>query len=231
MTETKTIVASAVAVVLLGGMFFVSNKPINVNVNPSPITVNPSPITTNLGDTTVNPSDITVNPATNEQQFGAMPGPDISSNYLCVGGVCEWSFRKPMVTGASTTCSFRSPTSTSTIEFASLAFAGTASSSRMGITLATSTGPMATSTFIFGFGNGPSQEWTSTGGTDIFVFSATTTAGGYKSQCRGSSMATTTGPTQCYVNFGISDATINQGTGYNGSGIAGWCQVKFREIK
>lgn len=52
-----------------------------------------------------------------EKQYGALSGPDIISPYLNWGGVRTWNYSMAM-NPASTTCSFRSPASTSTLLFA-----------------------------------------------------------------------------------------------------------------
>lgn len=80
MTENKTIVAGVVAVLLVGGLFVVSNKPITVNVNPSDVSVAPPSVV-------VNPSDVSVTNPTSEPSFGAVPGPYITQKLELQGGV------------------------------------------------------------------------------------------------------------------------------------------------
>lgn len=106
MADNKTIVASAVALVLVGGLFFVSNKPITVNVNPSDVSVSPPSVI-------VNPSDVSVTNPNNPSSgtsFGALAGPDIPYNYFCIGGVCRYTARMASFNqSTSTLCAMKNP--------------------------------------------------------------------------------------------------------------------------
>lgn len=51
------------------------------------------------------------------QPTGSVSSPDIQGNTYSVGGLTEWHYRSLMLKNASTTCSFKSPSSTSTLQY------------------------------------------------------------------------------------------------------------------
>lgn len=78
-------------------------------------------------------------------QVGALTGPDIPYNYLCIGGICEYRYSQSLVSATGTPCAIRSPSATSTLirtTFHVNVSTGTAATIR----LATSTTPYATTT-------------------------------------------------------------------------------------
>lgn len=62
-------------------------------------------------------------PSVSEEKVGAVASPDIPSPYLRFGtgyGVREWNYGSGLGTATTTICSFKSPSSTSTLEFAAV---------------------------------------------------------------------------------------------------------------
>lgn len=80
-------------------------------------------------------------PSVGNQKVGSLPGPDISSSWLCVGGSCEWTLNGQCPTGAnatSTIASIANPwAATSTLEYFSIT--GTQGATTTDIVVGTST--------------------------------------------------------------------------------------------
>lgn len=118
--------------------------------------------------------------------------------------------RKAITVLASTTCSLTPPTASSTLLTSNLVFTSVGSTTSVGLGLATSTGPMASSTFLYGAGiNVAGDDWVTRGGQDMFSFTPTTTA---KQVFDG---------TKRYLNWYIFGGT----SGNNGLNATGYCQA------
>lgn len=78
---------------------------------------------------------------------GALTSPDISSPYISVNGLVEYSTEVPLTVNNTTACVIQSPSSTSTLAFTNVQIS-TASSTQTIWTAATSTVPTATTSPI-----------------------------------------------------------------------------------
>lgn len=92
--------------------------------------------------------EVNQKPVTQPQKVGSLSGPDISSPYISVNGLQTWSQNIPMVQGASTTCLYQTPNSTTTLSALSYRFT-LASTSAAQVEMGKSSGPDATTT-LFG---------------------------------------------------------------------------------
>lgn len=73
------------------------------------------------------------------ESFGAMPGPNIMSEYLCVGDICTYHLKGAFISASSTMFSIKNPfSSTSTVTFAQLEVSGQSTTS-LRLFVATST--------------------------------------------------------------------------------------------
>ncbi len=82
------------------------------------------------------------------QDFGSLPGPNIASPFLNWGGVTQYNFSAGLTQGASTTCSFQSPSATSTLTYAGIRFDTATSSGTMFIEMGQAANQYSTTTLI-----------------------------------------------------------------------------------
>lgn len=93
--------------------------------------------------------NVNVNVPKQTPTLGALTGPEISSNYITVGGVRHEYYSFPMIQATTTPCTFATPTSTSTLLF-TVARVSSSTPSATTWTLAKSTVPNATTTRLTG---------------------------------------------------------------------------------
>ncbi len=79
--------------------------------------------------------------------LGAVSGPDISSPYQCINGLCTFYYRVPFAQATTTVCAIKSPNATTTIGSFTANFV-TSSSTATNITLAKAATQYATTTLV-----------------------------------------------------------------------------------
>lgn len=137
--------------------------------------------------------------------LGALAGPDIPSQYLKWGDVkIVNTYTNALTDSASTTCSFPSPTGTSTPILAGLKITSGFQGATMQVEAGKATNPYSTTTSL-GIGTFPS------GGQGLFIASTTNFA-----QLDGVSVFTSSNPD--YLNFKVGTSTAN---------IEGTCQATW----
>ncbi len=98
--------------------------------------------------------------------YGAVSSPDVQSDYLCVGGVCQTYRRSELKSATTTLCALPSPAATSTLDFASVRIASTGTTSALTLSIAKSATAFATTTLLSGdqavAANGPHTSFAST---------------------------------------------------------------------
>lgn len=154
---------------------------------------------------------LTMTPESKEgtQSFGALAGPDIPSPYLNWGSVRTWNYSTALKQSASTTCSFLSPSASSTLEAAGIKF-DTASSSAIIVDIGKSTSAFATTTLI-------GTTYNIAAGAQAFIQASTSPAAG----------AVTVFAPNTYLNFKAAGGAI--GTDATGFVPVGRCQAQFIE--
>lgn len=100
-----------------------------------------------------------------ETQVGSVTGPEIFSPYISFNGVRHWYYSFPGTSLASTTCVFKLPNASTTLEFASVHYANMASSS-VPVEIGYSVSPNTTTTLL--------STLTPTGSGDISSFATST---------------------------------------------------------
>lgn len=219
--ETKNAIIGAVAVVLIGGMFFVSNKPININVpvSPSPVTVNPAEINVGQPNLTVN-SDGTYS----EPTFGAVPTLDgVDNPYLSINGVRYYYQKDNMTATSSLPCVRKNPfNATSTI----MSFSAQATSNGIAVTqnlyVSTSSTSYGSSTpsLVAAFPTGTGQWsilWTGSGTTTSQTIGGINADKGYSNVL--------VGPSE-YLVLRVATSTPGTFSSY----YTGACKALWREL-
>ena len=83
------------------------------------------------------------------QPLGALPGPNISSPFLCFGSSCTWKANVALHTATTTPCAIAAPLGTSTLAFSN-AIVTTSTSTQTVWTVAKASSPYATTTPLVG---------------------------------------------------------------------------------
>src|SRR5713226_3690386 len=77
--------------------------------------------------------------------FGAIAGPEIPFDHICVGGVCTYSYKEAIAATSSVPCSFPFPnTGTSTVTSATMVVTANGLSAAQTIDISTSSNAVAT---------------------------------------------------------------------------------------
>jgi hypothetical protein len=149
-------------------------------------------------------------PTTPNTVVGALSGPDIPYNYLCVGGVCHYYATKTLGAATTTPCSMQSPTSTSTL-VATTFNVTTASSTATYVDVSTSTTAFASTTVLMG------TTIVATGQRTISYIASTTGASG---GAGGAVFAPST-----WIVWKVSSAS-----GGAAQTLGGSCQAEWRAV-
>lgn len=152
---------------------------------------------------------------------GALTGPDIPYQYLCVGGICTYSYQASLATATTTPCRIKSPTATSSLISTDFNIS-TPTSTAATMALATTTEALqyATTSVIAKFSFIASQPRT-------FSFpTSTLAAAGTNGNLDGQAM---TFAPNTWLVYSASGAVGSPTT--NGFTFGGTCQAQFRAVK